>query len=138
MVIYSDTLLHLELDPATEILKVKWPHLVDEPMLIVRATFSKIFDTIKYFNINRLLVDTRNTSTNIPAEDFRKLSEEFIEILIASDLKKLARIVYAEPQREIRAKMLTDELTARLGASFQSREFDDEKAARTWLESDEN
>jgi len=137
MVIYSDSLLHLELDPKTDILKVKWPHLVDEPMLIVRPTFSKIFDTIKYFNVAKLLVDTRNTNTNIPAEDFKKLSREFVEVLADSNLKKLARIIYAQPQRELRAKIFIEALTDRLGSTFKSREFDDEKSALAWLENDE-
>jgi hypothetical protein len=138
MVVYSDSLIHLEFDPKTEILKVKWPHLVDEPMLIVRPTFSKIFETIKYFNVSKLLVDTKNSDTNIPAEDFRKLSHEFVEILAASNINMLARIIYAQPQREIRAKILTDELSHRLGSTFKSREFEAEKSALLWLKSDEN
>jgi hypothetical protein len=138
MVIYSDTLIHLEFDPKTDILKVNWPHLVNESILLVRPVISKILESIKYFNVSKLLIDTKDTKTNIREEDFRKLSKEVVAALASSNLKKLARIIYAEPQREIRARILIEEISARLGATFESREFTDEKSALAWLESDEN
>lgn len=88
MVIYSDSLIHLEFDPKTDILYVKWPHLVDEPLLIVRPTINKILDAVKYFNVGKMLVDTKDSNTNIKEEDFKKLSEEFITVLANSNLKK--------------------------------------------------
>ena len=100
MVIYSDSLIYLDFDPKTDILWVKWPHLVDEPMLIVRPTIDKILETIKYFNVTKLLVDTKNTNTNIPEEEFKRMSKEFVSALSTSNLKKIARVVYAEPVRE--------------------------------------
>src|SRR5688572_6121779 len=100
MVIYSDSLIHLEFDPKADILKVNWPHLVNESIVLVRPVISKILDSIKYFNVNKLLIDTKDTKTNIREEDFRKLSKEFVAVIASSNLKKLARIIYAEPQRE--------------------------------------
>ena len=138
MVIYSDSLIHLELDPKTDILKVNWPHLVDEPMLIVRPTIAKILDSIRYFNVSKLLIDTKDTGTNIKEEDFKSLNKEVVAILAISNVKKLARIIYAEPLREIRAKILTDALSERLGTSFKTREFNDENSALAWLENGEN
>src|SRR6187402_3139561 len=102
MEIYSDSLIYLDFDPNTDILWVKWPHLVDEPMVIVRPTIGKVLETIKYFNVTKLLVDTKDSSTNIPEEEFRRLSKEFVTALSASNLKKIARVVHATPLREKR------------------------------------
>ena len=136
MVIYSDSLIHLDFDPKTDILKVNWPDLIEEPMLIVRPTINKILDSIKYFNVSKLLIDTKDTDTNIREEDFRKLSQEFVAALATSNLKKLARIIYAEPIREVRARILIEELSVRLGNEFISQEFTDKNKALAWLESD--
>ena len=136
MVIYSDSLIYLDFDPKTDILWVKWPHLVDEPMLIVRPTIGKILETIKYFNITKLLVDTKNTNTNIPEEEFKRLSKEFVSGLSSSNLKKIARVVYAEPLREIRARILLDDLSAWFAPDLQIRECEEVKSAFAWLESD--
>src|SRR5688572_27564701 len=106
MVIYSDNLIYLDFDPKTDILWVKWPDLVDEPSIIVRPLIKKIMETVQYFHVGKLLVDTKNTGTNIPEEEFKKLSREFVSGLTSSNLKKLARVVYAEPLREIRARIL--------------------------------
>ena len=138
MVIYSDPLIYLDYDPKKDILWIKWPHLVDEPMVIVRPTIDKILESIKYFQVSKLLVDTKDTSTNIPEEDFKKLAKEFVLSLASSNLKKIARVIYAEPKRELRAKILLDQLTAWLAPDFQSKEFTDIKSAFAWLESEEN
>ena len=138
MVIYSDSLIYLDFDPKTDILWVKWPNFVDESMVIVRPTIDKILETIKYYHISKLLVDTKDTHTNIPEEDFKILAKEFVLSLASSNLKKVARVVYAEPLRELRAKILLDQLEVWLTPDFQSREFTDIKSAFAWLESDEN
>ena len=137
MVIYSDSLIYLDYDPKTDILWVKWPNLVDEPMLIVKPTIEKIPETIKYFHVSKLLVDTKNTNTNIPEEEFKRMSKEFVEALSTSNLKKVARVVYAEPLRELRAKILLDDLSAWLAPDLKIREFQDVKSAFAWLESEE-
>ena len=138
MILYSDSLMYIDFDPKTDILWIKWPHLVDEPALIVRPTIGKILETIKYFNVSKLLIDTKNTGTNIPEDEFKKLSKEFVEALESANVKKLARVIYAEPVREIRAKILVDELSEKLGSDFKTREFNDVKSAYAWLENDEN
>ncbi len=137
MLIYSDSLIYLDYDPKTDILWVKWPDLVDEPMLIVKPTIDKIPETIRYFHVTKLLVDTKDTRTNIPEEEFRRMTKEFVNGLEDSNLKKVARVVYAEPKREIRAKILLDELAARLSPDLKTREFPDVKSAFAWLENDE-
>ena len=81
MIIYSDSLIYLDFDPQTDILWVKWPHLVDEPSIIFRPTIEKIKETVKYFHVGKMLVDTKNTGTNIPEDEFKKLSKEFVEAL---------------------------------------------------------
>ena len=138
MVIYSDSLIHLDFDPKTDILTVNWPHLVNESIVLVRPVISKVLDAIKYFHVSKILIDTKDTKTNIREDDYRKLSKEFVEVVASANLKKLARIIYAEPQREIRARILIEELSDRLGAAFKYQEFTDEKGALAWLENDEN
>jgi hypothetical protein len=138
MIIYSDSLIYLDYDPKTDILWVKWPHFVDEPSLIVRPTIDKILESIKYFNVGKVLIDTKNTGTNISEEEFKKLSKEFVAALSSANLKKLARVIYAEPIREIRARILIDALSEQLGADFKSQEFTDVKSAFAWLEKEEN
>ncbi len=138
MVVYSDSLIHLDLDPKTDILKIKWPSLVDEPMSVVQPAMSKILKSFELLQVSKLLIDTKDTRTNISEEDFRKLSKEIIAVLAPSKLKKLARIVYAEPLREKRARILIEDLTAWLSPDFESQEFTDEKSALAWLENDEN
>jgi hypothetical protein len=137
MVIYSDSLIFIDFDPKTDILWVKWPHLVDEPMVIVKPAIGKILEAMKYFNATKLLVDTKNTNTNIPEDEFKRMSKEFVSALSTSDLKKVARVVYAEPVREIRAKILLDDLAAWLEPNLKIREFQDVKSAFAWLESEE-
>ena len=134
MVIYSEKLIHLDIDPKTDILKIKWPNLVDEPISVVQPAIDKILKSIRLFQVSKLLIDTKDTKTNISEEDFRKFSKEFIEVLIPTNLKKLARIVYAHPLREIRAQILIEDLSAWLSPDFESREFTDEKSALAWLE----
>jgi|SRR5688572_3408584 len=136
MVIYSDPLIYLDYYPETDILWVKWPHLVNEPMEIARPAIDKILEAIKHFQVTKLLVDTKDSSTNIPEEDFKNLSREFVLSLASSNLKKVARVVYSEPIRELRAKILLEQLALWLAPDFQSREFTDIKSAFAWLESD--
>ena len=138
MVIYSDSLIYLDFDSQTDILWVKWPHLVNEPLEIARPAIDKIIETIKHFQVSKLLIDTKDTSTNIPEEDFKILAREFVLSLATSNLKKVARVIYAEPKRELRAKILLDQLAVWLTPDFQSREFTDIKSAFAWLERDEN
>src|SRR5688572_29758030 len=134
MVIYSDSLIHVDIAPKADILKIKWPDLEDEPISVLRPAMNKILKSMNLLQVSKLLIDTKDTKTNISEEDFRKLSKEFIEVLAPTNLKKLARIVYAEPQREIRAKIFIEDLSSWLGPDFESREFTDEKSALAWLE----
>lgn len=134
MVIYEDALIYLDYDSKTDILWIKWPDLENEPMSEVRPAINRILETIKAYRVKNLLIDTKDTKTNIPEDEFKVMAKEFVLGLADSDIKKIARVIYAEPTREIRAKILMEQLTAWLAPEFENREFTDIKSAFDWLE----
>lgn len=138
MIIHQDTLLELIYDPASDILTVKWPNLVDVPAMVIQHSFAKLIDSINHYHISKLLLDSSGTVTNVPDAEYKPLAMKLTMDLAATRLQKIARVVSGDPQRETRAKEYNQEFVSKIAFNFKSKEFNDKESALRWLAGNED
>ncbi len=134
MIIHKDNLIELSFDPKSDILSLKWPNLIDIPSTVVEQTFNHLADTIKHYNITKLLLDSKGTVTNLPDEEYKPLTFKLFQEFIKSNLRKIARVVSDDLDRERRAQEFQSETMIKYNYGFQSKEFPDKESALAWLE----
>ncbi|WP_181306849.1 hypothetical protein [Rufibacter sp. XAAS-G3-1] len=135
MLLYQDTLLQLEYDPATDILEITWPDLEPEVLPEIRQAFQMLVETIRNYDVKKLLVDGRKATINISDEENSLLMLKIAQELDATRLQKVARIESSDLKRETQAAENRIKIQHILGVHFEMVNFSDRTLALAWLKS---
>lgn len=134
MLLHKDGLIELNYDVATDILTAKWPDMMNFTTAEIRFAFKKIVDTLKHYDIKKLLVDSRSNVVEITDEAYTVLALEFTRDLKTSRVKKVARLQTLDPAREKRAAHVTQQVQAQLQSGEQRYgSFPTVQSALEWL-----
>ena len=127
--IIPSVLLKLDYTPSTDILAVEWPDVHSYTLNEVKDTLTEILNTIRHYDVKRLLIDAKSTVVSVGQEEYATISSAFSQKLLTTRLEKLARLESASSAREAQVKEMIKNNTSRIAfKSFTSRE-----EAYNWL-----
>lgn len=130
MILFKNGFISLDYDPTKDIMFVDMPTVNHVVMPEVREALKIIVEHVRNYDVKNLLVDARKTEVDVSEESYAAIVAEFSQNLMATRLKKLARIVTPSPVRENAVKKVYQE--NKLSIDFQN--FTDLASAIEWLE----
>lgn len=133
MILHQNSILRLEYNPATDILEVKYPDLQKFMLFEVRESLKLMVETIRNYDVKRLLLDASTTIIDVSEEENRNMSMQLAAELSHTRLRKVARIQPLDPNKELRAQENIKEIEKAGHLPFQLRTFTDRSAALHWL-----
>lgn len=133
MILHHNSLIKLEYSPATDILQVNYPDLYSYQLAEVRHSLSIMVDTIRNYDVKRLLLDASVTSIHISDEENSELNINLAAELSKTRLQKVARIHPLSPTRETIAQNNIDMMLRSGLISYQLRTFSNRSQALIWL-----
>lgn len=72
MVLFDNSLIKLDYDPATDILAVEYPDLHDFLLSEIKRSIDTLVDTVKHYDVKRLLLDSTRTVVAVSDEESRR------------------------------------------------------------------
>ncbi|MBB6610551.1 hypothetical protein H7F15_05845 [Pontibacter sp. Tf4] len=133
MLLFENSLIKLNYDPATDILCVDYPdlhgYIVDE----VNYSIDIMVDNVIAYDVKYLLLDSRRTVISVSAEESRKISVYLASKLAMTRLQKLARIQAPNPDLEKRAEGTIKDITTTIPLPYLLRTFPTMEEAMYWL-----
>ncbi|WP_089320749.1 hypothetical protein [Pontibacter ummariensis] len=129
MIIYENSFIKLDYNPATDVLLVDMPRIDTMIMPEVRSALAIIAEHVRNYDVKRLLVDARQTKVEVNEESYTALISEFSQSLMTTRLQKVARIVSASEVREKAVKKVYE----RDGLPLQFKNFEEMAPAIEWL-----
>ncbi|MCP2044217.1 hypothetical protein [Pontibacter sp. HSC-36F09] len=133
MILLQNSILRLEYDPATDILQVRYPDLQRYHMSEIKHSLQIMVQTIRNYDVRKLLLDARTTSIEIDDEENRRLTMEFTAMLSATRLSKVARLQPFDPKNGTRAQRNIEEARKTGAISYEVATFATPVAALDWL-----
>ncbi|MFB9862293.1 hypothetical protein [Rufibacter immobilis] len=133
MLLYQDSVLSLEYDPATDILEMVWPDFDTDTMLETKHALQMMVESIRTYDVKKLLIDGSNARIRVSDEENLAALQQFAVDLNATRLQKIARIQSSNTRRETQTQESMYRLQASLDAHFELQNFPDRPSALTWL-----
>lgn len=126
--------LKLDYNPKTDVLQVEWPNMHDYTLPEVKYIIGELVETVKNYDVKRILADTRRSQITIPMDAYSHIINEMTLQLATTRLQKFAKIHTHNPDREA----VSDYAASLVVGTIQYRTFDTIAEAMAWLtESDQ-
>lgn len=133
MLLHRDGLIELNYDAATDILTVSWPDINSYSSSQLAYSFAKLKDAIMYYDIKKLLIDSRFNEVMVEQETYSELIRQLHQSLRTTRLEMTARLGSLNEEREVKAKQHAVQLIDELKPTFAFRNFDNPGMALQWL-----
>ena len=92
MIIFQNTLVKLDYDPATDIGVIEYPDLHDYLLPEIKHSIDLLVDTIRSYDVKRLILDGTKTVSTVDVEQGRAIAAYMTAGLMRTRIQKLARI----------------------------------------------
>jgi len=133
MILFENSIMKLEYNPATDILDVKYPNLYGYLLPEIKHSIDTLLETVISYDVKKMLLDSRDTMVSIKPEESTDISVYMASGLVNTRLQKLARLQSADTVVESRAEENFHLVKSSLKLSFQLKIFSDKDKAMEWL-----
>ncbi|RNI29240.1 hypothetical protein [Rufibacter latericius] len=135
MLLYQDSILQLEYDPATDILEMEWPDLEPAQLPEVKQALKVMVETVRDYDVKKLLVDGSKSSVSISDEENTSLVLKLAQDFTATRLQKIARVESTDLKTETNVAENHHKIQQSMVINFQMLNFPDRSTALAWLKS---
>ncbi len=129
MILFESPLIRLDYTPATDILVADLSASYEFYILEVREALNTLVKNVRYYDVKRVLMDSRKRIIQIEEEKYTALMTEFIKELQTTRLQRLARLHTGNINRNNIAKTMQEQVAL----TFLMKTFADTEQAITWL-----
>ncbi|WP_347158848.1 hypothetical protein [Pontibacter chitinilyticus] len=136
MLLHKDGLIELNYEVATDILTVCWPDMTGFTRSEIGYALQKLIDTLKHYDIKKLLIDARSRVVELPEEEYADLMLDFSRNLLSTRLMKVARLQTLDMSREKKVERATAKVEKQVQIDIPYKSFADEVSALAWLRED--
>jgi len=133
MIIFSNGLVTLDYDPATDILAVDLPDIRNFGITEVERSLQIVVETITNYDIKKLFLDSSKAIIEVDDEAYRNIILNFSRDLMKTRLKYLARIGSSLASQEKRANKVAQEAIQVTALPILFRNFSNTTEALAWL-----
>lgn len=138
MILLENSIIRLDYEPATDILEVDYPDLHDSQLSEIRYSFKLMVETIRNYDVKRLLLDGSKTAIEVSDDENRELTMQFAADLVKTRLEKVARIQPIDKTREMKAQENINEIKQAGLLPYQVKTFTNRAEAKAWLKGNAN
>lgn len=129
MILYQNELLKLDLKPALRLLEVAWPSFEGYTTDDAKLIFTRALNAILDYDVQYLLIDGKSSHIVFELSELNELITYFISELPKTSVKKIARLVSDDQNREL----LVNHVAAGQPDLPEYQNFTDKDAALAWL-----
>lgn len=133
MVLFDNSLIRLDYDPATDILAVEYPDLHGFLLSEIKRSIDTLVDTVKHYDVKRMLLDSTRTVVSVSDEESREIALYLTAGLMRTRVLKVARVQSGSATVEATAEGNIRHIKESLSLPFDVQNFTDRKVAIEWL-----
>lgn len=133
MILFENTILKLDYNPASDILEVVYPDLHDYLISEIKNSITILVNTVKNYDVKKLLLDARNTVISVGEAESREIASFLATGLIATRTQKVARIQSGSALAEATSQSTIYHVQQNWSLPYQIQNFTDKAAANSWL-----
>jgi predicted transcriptional regulator len=134
MILLENSILQLEYSPATDILRVRYPDLQRYHLSEIKHSLQVMVETIRNYDVRRLLLDASTTSVEIDDAQNRQLTLELASMLAKTRLLKVARVRPFVDEDETRAQQNIEAARKAGLFTYEVGTFTSQADAIAWLQ----
>ncbi|WP_162426719.1 hypothetical protein [Pontibacter pudoricolor] len=133
MVLFENSIVKLDYDPATDIIEVAYPDLHTYLLAEIKYTIDLMVDIIKSYDIKKLLLDSSKTRIAVSEEESREISAYLARGFATTRIQKVARLQSPSQPIEKLAQNNIKSLEQTQILPFQLKNFSYKTEATAWL-----
>ena len=133
MILYQNSIVKLDYNPATDILEVEYPDLHTFLLPEIKHTITTMIDVIKNYDVKKLLLDSSRTIVNVSEDESRDITTYLAAGLSQTRVEKLARVQSAASSVEKTAQNNIKYIQAAQSLPFLLQNFTSKSEALDWL-----
>lgn len=136
MVLFDNSLIRLDYDPATDVLAVEYPDLHDFLLTEIKRSIDTLVDTMKNYDVKRIMLDSTRTIISVSDEESREIALYLTAGLMRTRISKVARVQSGSAAVEATAEGNIRHIKESMSLPFGLQNFTDRKEAVEWLKKD--
>lgn len=133
MVLFDNSLIRLDYDPATDVMEVEYPDLHDYLLTDIKRSIDTLLDTVKNYDVKRLLLDSTRTIISIGDVESREIATYLAAGLTRTRVQKVARVQSPNATVENTAQHNIRHISAAQVLPFELQNFSNKAMALEWL-----
>ncbi|WP_377492229.1 hypothetical protein [Pontibacter toksunensis] len=135
MVLFDNSIIRLDYNPATDILEVEYPDLHDYLLSEIKRSIDTLLDTVRSYYVKRLLLDSTRTIISVGDEESREIATYLAAGLARTRVQKVARVQSPSTTVETTAQHSIRHIQEAQALPFQLQNFSSKTLAMEWLAS---
>ena len=133
MILFENSIIKLDYNPASDILEVAYPDLHDYLLSEIKNSIIVLVNTLTNYDVKKVLLDSSKTVISVSEEASKEVSTYLATSLLKTRTQKLARVQSPSTLVEITAHNNIQHIQSSLQLPFQIRNFDNKPDACSWL-----
>lgn len=133
MILYDNSLIKIDYNPASDILEVAYPDLHEYLLPEIKHSINKLVENVISYDVKRLLLDSSHTVVAVEVEKSRGITTYLAAGLLKTRIQKLARLQSFNPTVELIAEGNISYVNQIMALPFELRNFTSKKQATAWL-----
>lgn len=133
MVLFDNSLIRLDYNPATDIMEVEYPDLHDYLLIEIKRSIDTLLDTVRNYDVKRLLLDSTRTIISVGDAESREIATYLAAGLTKTRVQKVARVQSPSSAVETRAQENISHIRKLSQLPFELRNFTSKAEATEWL-----
>ncbi|WP_162052178.1 hypothetical protein [Pontibacter pamirensis] len=133
MVLFNNSLIRLDYNPATDIMEVEYPDLHDYLLPEIKRSVDILLDTVKNYDVKRLLLDSTRTIISVGDVESREIATYLAAGLARTRVQKVARVQSPSATVENTAQQNIRHISQVQALPFKLENFSSKALALEWL-----
>lgn len=133
MILYDNSLIRIDYNPATDILEIAYPDLHEYLLPEIKHSIDNLVKTITNYDVKRLLLDSSHTIVAVEMEKSREITTYLVDGLSKTRLQKIARLQSKNPTVETLAEGNIRHVNLNMSLPFELMNFVSRERATAWL-----
>ena len=92
MILFQNSIVKLDYNPATDILEIEYPDLHGYLLLEIKHNINIIVDIIKSYDVKKLILDSSRTVIAVSEEESREVAMYLAAGIMTTRVQKVARL----------------------------------------------
>lgn len=133
MILFENSVIRLDYDPATDIVVVEYPDLHDYLLPEIKHSLDIMVEVVRNYDIKKLMLDSNRTVSSVQESESRHVAVYLAAGIAKTRVQKVARVQSPVEAVESRAQGNIKHLQESQQLPFQLQNFTDKETALEWL-----